>query len=137
MRRVAAHRHKEAVKTGLEEARREIMGPLSAASMESYSRAYPLLVKLHMLQVGPLQCSAACCLLHSPWNSHPWPARCTRDALQHVTPVQIPVHAPTYVQDLSDAVDVLSEESLRHEIRPSLGTCVLSGQAIELPRPGS
>ena len=29
------------------------MGPLSAASMESYSRAYPLLVKLHMLQVEP------------------------------------------------------------------------------------
>ena len=30
------------------------MGPLSAASMESYSRAYPLLVKLHMLQVVSL-----------------------------------------------------------------------------------
>ena len=41
------------MRAGLEEARREIMGPLSAASMESYSRAYPLLVKLHMLQVRP------------------------------------------------------------------------------------
>ena len=27
------------------------MGPLAAAAMESYSRAYPLLVKLHMVQV--------------------------------------------------------------------------------------
>lgn len=26
------------------------MGPFSAAAMESYSRAYPHLVKLHMLQ---------------------------------------------------------------------------------------
>ncbi len=29
----------------------EVMGRLSAASMESYSRAYPHLVRLHMLQV--------------------------------------------------------------------------------------
>lgn len=36
------------------EARTEIMAPLSAASMESYSRAYPYLVKLHMLQVSLL-----------------------------------------------------------------------------------
>ena len=34
----------------LAEARRAIMAPLSAASMESYTRAYPFLVKLHMLQ---------------------------------------------------------------------------------------
>ena len=45
-------RNTDAVRTGLQEARQELMGPLSAASMESYSRAYPLLVKLHMLQVG-------------------------------------------------------------------------------------
>jgi hypothetical protein len=31
-------------------ARQEIMAPLSAASMESYSRAYPHLTRLHMLQ---------------------------------------------------------------------------------------
>ena len=34
----------------LEAARQEIMAPLSAASMESYSRAYPHLTRLHMLQ---------------------------------------------------------------------------------------
>lgn len=34
----------------LAEARRAIMAPLSAASLESYTRAYPFLVKLHMLQ---------------------------------------------------------------------------------------
>lgn len=28
----------------------QVMGPFSAAAMESYSRAYPHLVKLHMLQ---------------------------------------------------------------------------------------
>lgn len=39
------------MKVELAEARSEIMAPLSAASMESYSRAYPYLVKLHMLQV--------------------------------------------------------------------------------------
>ena len=44
------------MEAGLEDARREIMGPLSAASMESYSRAYPLLVKLHMLQVQLPHC---------------------------------------------------------------------------------
>ena len=32
------------------EARQDIMAPLSAASMESYSRAYPHLTRLHMLQ---------------------------------------------------------------------------------------
>ena len=35
----------------LTEARKAIMAPLSAASSESYTRAYPFLVKLHMLQV--------------------------------------------------------------------------------------
>jgi hypothetical protein len=35
---------------GLEAARSEVMGPFSAAAMESYSRAYPQLIKLHMLQ---------------------------------------------------------------------------------------
>ena len=34
----------------LEAAREDIMAPLSAASMESYSRAYPHLTRLHMLQ---------------------------------------------------------------------------------------
>ena len=44
-------RNVEAVRRDLEAARSEIMGPLSAASMESHSRAYPHLVQLHMLQV--------------------------------------------------------------------------------------
>ena len=44
-------RDMEAVRRDLEAARSEIMGPLSAASMESHSRAYPHLVQLHMLQV--------------------------------------------------------------------------------------
>ena len=48
-------RNTEALRTGLEDARREIMGPLAAAAMESYSRAYPLLVKLHMVQVRRLR----------------------------------------------------------------------------------
>ena len=48
-------RNMEAVKRDLEAARSEIMGPLSAASMESHSRAYPHLVQLHMLQVAPCQ----------------------------------------------------------------------------------
>jgi len=34
----------------LGKARQDIMGPLSAASMESYQRAYPFLTKLHMLR---------------------------------------------------------------------------------------
>jgi FAT domain len=38
------------VAQGLQLARQEIMAPLSAASMESYTRAYPHLIKLHMLQ---------------------------------------------------------------------------------------
>ncbi|KAI3426356.1 hypothetical protein D9Q98_008728 [Chlorella vulgaris] len=49
---------------GLEAARSEVMGPFSAAAMESYSRAYPQLIKLHMLQeisdvAGALQRSEA------------------------------------------------------------------------------
>ena len=42
------------MKLEIAEARSEIMAPLSAASMESYSRAYPYLVKLHMLQVSAM-----------------------------------------------------------------------------------
>eukprot|EP00873_Tetraselmis_striata_P024237 jgi/Tetstr1/444501/TSEL_032380.t1 len=38
------------LKAQLEAARHEIMGPMSAAAMESHSRAYPYVVKLHMLQ---------------------------------------------------------------------------------------
>lgn len=37
------------MKAELEQARAAIMAPLSAASMESHVRAYPHLVKLHML----------------------------------------------------------------------------------------
>ena len=40
------------VKVEVAEARSEVMAPLSAASMESYTRAYPYLVKLHMLQAS-------------------------------------------------------------------------------------
>ena len=39
-----------AIATQLELAKSEVMGPFSAAAMESYSRAYSHLVKLHMLQ---------------------------------------------------------------------------------------
>jgi serine/threonine-protein kinase ATR len=46
----AHHRDNEGVKRHLSEASAEVMARLSAASMESYSRAYPLLVRLHMLQ---------------------------------------------------------------------------------------
>ena len=45
-------RQADVVKAELAEARSEIMAPLAAASMESYTRAYPYLVKLHMLQVS-------------------------------------------------------------------------------------
>ena len=40
------------MKVEVAEARSEVMAPLSAASMESYTRAYPYLVKLHMLQAS-------------------------------------------------------------------------------------
>ena len=40
----------------LAEASGEVMGRLSAASMESYSRAYPSLVRLHMLQARACSC---------------------------------------------------------------------------------
>ena len=50
-------RQAEKVRVEVAEARRDIMAPLSAASMESYSRAYPYLVKLHMLQVTTLNCT--------------------------------------------------------------------------------
>ncbi|KAK9842495.1 hypothetical protein WJX81_002719 [Elliptochloris bilobata] len=43
-------REGEAVRRQLEEARAELLAPLRAASMESYARAYPHLVRLHMLQ---------------------------------------------------------------------------------------
>ena len=42
----------EAVRRQLGDIAAEVMGRLSAASMESYSRAYPYLVRLHMLQVS-------------------------------------------------------------------------------------
>ncbi len=53
-------RNMEAVRRDLEAARSEIMGPLSAASMESHSRAYPHLVQLHMLQVALCQPVYSC-----------------------------------------------------------------------------
>ncbi len=45
-------RQADVVKVEIAEARSEVMAPLSAASMESYTRAYPYLVKLHMLQAS-------------------------------------------------------------------------------------
>jgi serine/threonine-protein kinase ATR len=46
----AAGRDHIGLKKELEAARSEAMGAFSAAAMESYSRAYPHLIKLHMLQ---------------------------------------------------------------------------------------
>ena len=48
----SACRQADVVKVEIAEARSEVMAPLSAASMESYTRAYPYLVKLHMLQAS-------------------------------------------------------------------------------------
>ena len=45
-----ARRDPGAVREQLAVARHEIMAPVSAAAMESYARAYPHLVRLHMLQ---------------------------------------------------------------------------------------
>jgi FAT domain len=45
-----AQRDPKAVRTQLAAARHVIMAPVSAAAMESYARAYPHLVRLHMLQ---------------------------------------------------------------------------------------
>lgn len=44
------HHDSQAIQRGLQEARNRIMKPLAAAATESYSRAYPLMVHLHMLQ---------------------------------------------------------------------------------------
>ena len=49
----AAPRDMEAVRRRLGDTAAEVMGRLSAAAMESYPRAYPHLVRLHMLQVDP------------------------------------------------------------------------------------
>jgi hypothetical protein len=51
-------RDSEGVRQQLGEAAGDVMGRLGAASMESYPRAYPSLVRLHMLQV-PCPSSAA------------------------------------------------------------------------------
>lgn len=51
----------EAVRRRLGDTAAEVMGRLSAASMESYPRAYPHLVRLHMLQVGPDSPSEPAC----------------------------------------------------------------------------
>lgn len=45
-----AGRDTTAVDAQLKAARDEIMAPLSAAAMESYARAYPHQIRLHMLQ---------------------------------------------------------------------------------------
>ncbi len=45
-----ASRDASSVAEQLRAARAEIVAPLSAAAMESYTRAYPHLVRLHMLQ---------------------------------------------------------------------------------------
>jgi serine/threonine-protein kinase ATR len=37
------------VRAQLKQARADIMSPLSAASLESYERAYPFVTKLHIL----------------------------------------------------------------------------------------
>ena len=42
--------HEWSCRAQMAAARQDIMAPLSAASMESYSRAYPHLTRLHMLQ---------------------------------------------------------------------------------------
>ncbi|CAG9464680.1 unnamed protein product [Pedinophyceae sp. YPF-701] len=55
------------LRAALEVARREAAAPLSAASMESYSRAYPYLVRLHLLQ--ELETSAQTLLSDKPVQS--------------------------------------------------------------------
>ena len=57
---VCCGRDMEAVRRRLGDTAAEVMGRLSAASMESYSRAYPHLVRLHMLQVQPNSSESAC-----------------------------------------------------------------------------
>ena len=66
---MSACRQADKVKLEIAEARSEIMAPLSAASMESYSRAYPYLVKLHMLQVISLATNCLA-LLHCLTGPH-------------------------------------------------------------------
>ncbi len=58
-----------AVAVQLRAARAEIMAPLSAAAMESYARAYPHLVRLHMLQ--ELADAAALLQVLNPKRLHP------------------------------------------------------------------
>ena len=57
--RFVAYRDNTSLHRELEGSRQDIMARISAASMDSYSRAYPHVVKLHMLQAWPL----ARCLL--------------------------------------------------------------------------
>lgn len=74
----ASRRDEESLRRELESARAEVMGPFSAAAMESYSRAYPHLVKLHMLQEvadiagGWLRFPAAFFCACSGWGLHGW-----------------------------------------------------------------
>jgi hypothetical protein len=46
----------------LQRTRAEVMGVLSAASMESYQRAYPYITKLHMLHGTRVFCFVLFCL---------------------------------------------------------------------------
>ena len=77
-----ARRDPGAVREQLAAARHEIMAPVSAAAMESYARAYPHLVRLHMLQ----EVADAAALIQvvlqpiaatwppyrAPCHTHPW-----------------------------------------------------------------
>ena len=59
---LTVRRQADKVKLEVADARSEIMAPLSAASMESYSRAYPYLVKLHMLQASSASSKLSHCI---------------------------------------------------------------------------
>ncbi|CAD7704331.1 unnamed protein product, partial [Ostreobium quekettii] len=68
--RILSSMHKHdymAIHAGIQDARTSIMKPLAAAATESYSRAYPLMVRLHMLQ----ELEDACAIIER--DPHPGP----------------------------------------------------------------
>lgn len=72
----------------LDKARREILGPLSAASMESYTRAYPHMVQLHILE----EMESFARSIQNP-STHPLAKLQLEERLQ-VLQTSLPTHEP-------------------------------------------
>lgn len=113
------HGELDAFQRNLRDARLEVMGPLAAASAESYERAYPLLHKLHFLHEAEqglifLQTTAAAATDASDMGEKTarWHAQCPWTSRYDAMPTSLKYRDPI----LALRRVLLQEAGLKHEV---------------------